>query len=172
MKRSILLIVTVAILAAGAIAQTKLTENTLTLAKDQKGAAAKISLMGWLAGNWQGEGLGAFVEETYSAPRGGTMIGMFRMVEAEKPVFYEMMTIFEDGGTLMYRLKHYDPKLVGWEEKDKSVDFAFIKHERNRFYFDGMTFENAGRRKMVVYVAIAQKDGTVKEEAFRYTRTK
>ena len=37
-------------------------------------------------------------------------------------------------------------------------------------YFESQTFEFIGDKNLNIYVAIEQKDGSIKEKAFRYKR--
>jgi hypothetical protein len=69
----------VCLVACAAQAQEKLTANTLTLAKGQASPPASISEMAWYAGQWCGDGLGGMNEEIWSEPRGGVMMGMYRL---------------------------------------------------------------------------------------------
>jgi len=155
------------ILCIPGYAQIKNTENTLKLAEGQKSENASISDMAWLAGSWSGEGLGGLSDETWSQPSGGTMVGTYRLIKGGKPVFYEMCWLLETEGTIVLRLKHFNPDLTGWEEKDKTVDFRFVKKDENRWYFSGLTFERADSNELRIFLALRQKDGTVKEELFR-----
>jgi hypothetical protein len=128
--------------------------------------------MAWLAGTWRGPGLGGVAEEIWSEPTGGVMMGSFRMLKGDEPVFYEFITLSEEDGSLVMRVKHFSPELVAWEEKDKTVDFQFIKRDGKRYYFDGLTFEVNSADEVNVYLAIGQKDGSVREEVFEYKRVK
>lgn len=172
MKRFILLNLTVFILAVSAFSQIKQTANTLKLDEGKTGEKATIQDMKPLAGTWRGKGLGGTVEEVYSQPQDGAMMGMFRFLDKGRTVFYEFITILEENGTLIVRLKHFNSDLRGWEEKDKTVDFRFVKKEKNRMYFEGQTFEFISKNALNIYVAIGQKDGTVTEEVFSYKRVK
>jgi len=98
------------------------------------------------------------------------MVGTYRLVKDGKPVFYEMMWLLENEGTLILRLKHFNPDLTGWEEKDKSVDFKFVKKDVKRLYFSGLTFEQASKNELNIFLALRQRDGSLKEEAFRMKR--
>jgi hypothetical protein len=155
------------ILCTPNLAQVKNTENTVKLAEGRPGERAAISDMAWLAGSWTGTGLGGVSEETWSKPNAGVMVGTYRLIKEGKPVFYEMCWLVETEGTIALRLKHFDPNLTGWEEKDKTVDFRFVKKEGDRLYFSGLTFERAGSNLLKIYLALRQKDGSVKEELFR-----
>ena len=154
------------ILCIPSFAQIKNTENTLKLAEGQVGEKAVIGDMAWLAGSWSGEGLGGVSEEMWSSPAGGAMVGTYRLIKGGKPVFYEMCWMLETEGTLVLRLKHFNPDLTGWEEKDKTVDFRFVKKDGNRSYFSGLTFERTSSKELRIYLALRQKDGTLKEELF------
>lgn len=149
--------------------QVKNTENTLKLGEGSS-EKATIADAAWLAGSWRGTGLGGFSDETWSQPEGGVMIGTYRLIKEGKPVFYEMMWLLETEGTIILRLKHFNPDLTGWEEKDKSVDFKFVKKDGKRLYFSGLTFERASRDELNIYLALRQRDGSLKEEAFRMKR--
>lgn len=170
MKLFLLLNLLFVIFTIPAISQIKQTANTLKLAEGKSGEKATIQDMNWLSGTWQGEGLGGMVEEIYSKPQDGIMMGMFRFLEKGKTVFYELITVGEQNGTLIVRLKHFGADFRGWEEKDKTVDFRFVKKEKNRYYFEGLTFETIGKNKLNIIVAIKQKDGSIREEFFRYQR--
>jgi hypothetical protein len=153
-------------------AQDPLTPNTRKLATGQTGAPLDLTELSWLTGTWQGQGLGGFSEEIYSAPRGGSMLGMYRLIVDERAVFYELITIDQQAQTVVMKLKHFQPDLVGWEEKDQSVSFPFISREGNRYYFQGLTLERNGDDEVRIFVALAQKVGPPQEETFVHRRQK
>jgi hypothetical protein len=147
------------------------TTNTLRLAEGEKSPPATIADMGWYEGRWTGSGLGGHNEEVWSPPRDGAMMGMYRMIKDGKPVFYELLIITEESGSLMIKLKHFHPDLRGWEERDASVKFPLVAKRDNRIYFDGMTFERVAADRVKVYLVIEnRKDGSVREETFEYVR--
>jgi len=88
---------------------------------------ATIDHLSWLAGSWSGSKESDDVEEQWSRPSAGTMVGMFRWVRIGKVWFYELMTIEEENGTLYFRIKHFNRGLVGWEEKADSVGFVLVQ---------------------------------------------
>jgi len=138
-----------------------------TLAPGAASPPAKVADLAWIEGTWQGQGLGGQTEETYSAPLGGAIVGHFRLVKADKVVFYELVTFVEEAGTVLLRLKHFHPNLVGWEEKDKSVEFKLVAVEGQTAYFDGQTFKREGDT-LYAAVAIKGKDGSTRVEQFSY----
>jgi uncharacterized protein DUF6265 len=164
---------TVLALSLTIFAQERLTERTLKLSPGNQSPPATIADMAWLAGNWTCEALGGVAEEIWSAPRNGGMMGMFRLIKNGSPVFYELLTLVEENGSLILRVKHFNPNMTGWEEKDKTIDFPLVAKEEGAVYFDGITFKRDGPDAAPIFLAIrSKKDGSVHEEAFRYTRVK
>jgi hypothetical protein len=169
--RSTTVAVCLLLLASGISAQERMTENTLKLGKGQASPPATLADMAWLAGHWTGDGLGGRSEEIWSPPDAGAMMGMYRHVKDGKPVFYELLTLVEERGSLVLRLKHFNPDLSGWEEKGDSVSFAFVGKRDGVLHFEGMAWKRNGEDEVTVYLAIQnKKDGSVREAEFRYTR--
>jgi hypothetical protein len=171
--RITLLLATLLALSLTAFAQERLTERTLKLNPGKQSPPASVADMAWMAGSWNCEALGGLAEEIWSAPRNGGMMGMFRLIKNGSPVFYELFTLVEDNGSLILRLKHFNPNMTGWEEKDQTIDFPLVAKEPGVIYFDGMTFKRESPDAVTIFLAIhSKKDGGVREEAFRYTRVK
>ncbi|HET7811785.1 MAG TPA: DUF6265 family protein [Steroidobacteraceae bacterium] len=172
MKRLALSALT-AVLAIGtadAAAAEVVTAHTLRLATGEASPAATIADMAWYAGAWHGAGLGGDNEETWSAPRDGAMMGMYRLLQDGRTVFYEFLTIVEEHHSLSLRLKHFGPDLRGWEEREESVRMPLVAMRAGRICFDGLTFEPNQDGTVTIYLAIRSKDGATREEVFRYRR--
>jgi len=154
---------------ASLLAQSKLTEHTLQLAEGATGPPAKVSDFAWLEGHWQAEALGGTVDEIWSPPAAGTMVGMFRLIKDGAAGFYEIFTLTKEGDTVLLRLKHFHADLKGWEEKDDTVDFPLVAIEDGSAFFDGLTYERRGPDEFLACLAIHTKEG-VREEVFAYRR--
>lgn len=63
---------------------------------------ARIASLAWMSGSWSIASNGRVVEEMWTAPAGGTMIGAGRTVSGEKTKFFEFLRIEEKDGTLVY----------------------------------------------------------------------
>ena len=98
------------------------------------------------------------------------MMFNFKLVADGKVVFYELGHIVEKDGTLLYQIKHFDPKLKGWEEKAETVDFPLKKITANKVVFEGMVFEKANTNEMNVYVDIKQENGIIETVKFNYKK--
>jgi len=131
---------------------------------------ASLRDVAWLTGRWVGTGLGGQVEDLWSTPAAGAMPGMFRLVKDGAVQFYELMTLVEVEDSLELRLKHFHADLKGWEEKDRVLTFPLSRREGNALVFGGIRFERVQDDQLHVTVSIRQRDGTVKDEVFRFRR--
>lgn len=146
------------------------TENTLTLAEGETGQSAAIEDATFLVGHWQGEGMGGFNEEFWGEPLGGSMMAVFRHLQSNEPSFSEIMQIAEEGGTLALRLKHFNPDLTGWEEKDDMVTFPLVQVDPGvALYFRGLTYKLVSENQLTIYLAL-HHDGEVEEVSFELHR--
>jgi hypothetical protein len=167
-------VVCVLLVGASAAAQgigERETANTLRAPAGTVGPPATLDAMKWLVGHWKGTGLGGVSEEIWSEPAGGVMMGMYRLVVSGKPSFYEFIHLAEENGSLVMKLKHFNPDLTAWEEKDKFVTFRLVKFGPNEAYFSGLTFRRSVDR-LQIFLALRDKEGKVREEEFRMERVK
>jgi hypothetical protein len=165
--------VLLALLTTPAFAQQRLTEHTLRLAPGQTSPPATIADAAFLVGHWSGEGLGGTFEEIWTAPKKGVMVGMYRGLKDDAPTFQELLVLREEAGSLIIRLKHFNPDMTGWEEKAQVVTMPFVAKRDGLVHFDGMAFQVTGPDTMTCYLAIEnKKDNTVREAVFLFTRAK
>lgn len=126
---------------------------------DQQTSQVGLQDLAWIAGSWQGEAMGGRFEETWSKPTASSMMGMFKFYTDEGIGFYELLTIVPKGDSLVLRLKHFDSQLVGWEEKDDSVEFPFVSKNESEIRFDGLVFQKKGADSMLIKVTVDQGNG-------------
>lgn len=150
---------------------TTQAQNTSTLKKGQASPAATIEDVTWIAGHWRGEAMGGLTEEIWSPPLGKAMMGSFKLVIEDQVNFYELMTITEENGSLILKIKHFDAALTGWEEKDETVDFPLVKLTERAAYFDGLTFEQINEAELNIYVQMKGEDHKT-ESKFAFKRFK
>ena len=156
--------------ATGIQAQPVGTPATRTLTPGAERPAASVSDFAWLAGEWEGEGLGAPVTESWSRPQAGQMAGHFVLVGEDGVSFYELMQIVPDGDSLTMRLRHFGPRLIGWEDNSgKAVAFPLVAVEPGSWFFDGLTIRRSGADAMTVTVRMGE-NGNITEAPFVYRR--
>ena len=76
-----------------------------------------IYSLAWMAGSWIGQADGDPVDEHWSTPAGGTMMGMFRWLKNGRVYYYELLVIEPTANGLVLRLKHFDSELNCWEDR-------------------------------------------------------
>lgn len=107
----------------------------------------------WLVGSWEGNGFGGISHETWAKPVNGTMMGMYRHINEEgELVFYEFLMLDDTG----LRLKHFNPDLTGWEEKDEMTTFEMISFSKDRIELKGLTFERTSDAEMVITLKMSR----------------
>jgi hypothetical protein len=130
---------------------------------------ASIAEAAWLTGRWQGQGLGGELEEAFSAPLAGQMVGHFRLAQGGKTSFYQLFLIEEHEGGLVFRYRHFNSDFTGWEEKDKSNAFAFVSAKPGELAFNGLTLRAVGTDGLVITIRMRQGE-TVSDQTLRLTR--
>ena len=149
-------------------AQSMQTPNTMQWDGSAVRPKATLADLAMLVGHWRGGFLGSTAEEVWLPAAGGAMLGTARLFKEEAVVFYELMIAVEEEGSVSLKLKHFDPGLKGWEEKDATVTFRLVKADRNTLWFEGLTLRRLDDGTLQGFIAIEYKDGSVKEERFTY----
>src|SRR5687767_1778369 len=141
MRFRIVLLAALAIVAAPLPAPAQLTR---TAVPGSMPPAASLADLAWLEGEWTGEGFDSVLHENYSAPVGGQMPGHFYAAKDGRPTFYEFVMIAEVGNSIEYRVRHFNPDMTAWEDKDRFIRFPLVAVEKDVWYFDGLTIRRTG----------------------------
>ena len=145
------------------------SQNTIKIDSLLGAPNATINEVSFISGYWKGEALGGITEEIWSEPLAGSMMGSFKLVVNDSIQFYELCTISEENETLVLKIKHFSHDLEGWEEKNESEIFPLVKIDKNKVYFDGLTFEKLNENELIIYVLFNDKDANEVEMKFPYT---
>ncbi|WP_057937451.1 DUF6265 family protein [Algoriphagus resistens] len=138
------------------------------LEKDQDPGKGNVSELEWLEGFWTGEGFGGECEEVWMPEVDGNMIGTFRFWSEGKLIFSEFMNIVQEGETFSLKLKHFNPDLSPWEEKDEWTTFRLVEVARNTVYFHGLTMKREGD-EIKLWLALTE-DGVRTIEELSYVK--
>lgn len=144
-------------------------KNCKYLEEGQNPEKAELSEISWLEGHWIGEGFGGTIEEIWTNEMGGAMMGSFRMVVDGDVSFYEIMTITQEEESLLLRIKHFDKKLKGWEEKDQSIETKLVEIKPDIACFEGLTMQKINENELMIYVVFDKEDAH-SETGFKYRR--
>lgn len=157
------------VLAAAALIACTLLAPPAT-AQAPASPPAKIEALAWLAGYWQGEGLGGILEDIWMPPRDGVILGAFRLTKPDGKGFYELFAVEEIEGSLQFVVKHFHPNWVGWEEKDKALRMPLQRISENEASFGGVAFRREAADLLAVDLTMRMKDGTTRTEVLRFKR--
>jgi hypothetical protein len=93
---------------------------------------ARVTRVGWLAGCWEQTAGTRVVEEQWTRPRGGLMLGVGRTVRGDSLIEYEQVRIFERGGRLVYGANPSGQTPAEFEStllSDSAVTFENVGHD-------------------------------------------
>ncbi|MAL17210.1 MAG: hypothetical protein CL670_16815 [Balneola sp.] len=148
------------------IGSLSITDSPVSLAHENETTPVfNIEDYSWLVGSWTGDGFGGISQETWSEPVNGTMMGMYRHIKDGELVFYEFLLLDETG----IRLKHFNPDLTGWEEKDDMTSFEMISFSKDRIEMKGLTFEKKSDTEMTISLKM-RRAGEITTEVFNMKR--
>ncbi len=133
---------------------------------------AEIEQVVWLEGTWEGTGIGDNLAlESWLPPAAGTMVGTFVQTGDDGGIqFTEHMYLMEEGGSLVLRIKHFNPDLTGWEEKDEMLTFRLVAIEGCAAFFQALTLRCDGPDGLVAAVRMRSEGDEINELVFRFTR--
>ncbi len=139
-------------------------------AQQVSGAAASISVAGWLAGSWRMERNGRVVDEQWMAPAGGVMLGMSRTLAKGKVAEFEFVQIREgpEGG-LFY---------IAQPSRQKEATFKLVAHSDGEIVFENREYDfpqvigyrlNADG-SLLAWIEGPRSDGTTRRIEYAYQR--
>lgn len=151
-------------------AQSAKTEHTLGLDDAETRTAATLEDVAWMVGSWSGTAFGNTFEEVWNPSSAGSMVGMWKLIDGDQVVFYEIMLLVEEEGSLSLKVKHFNSDLTAWEDKEDYVRFRLVKIGDDAVYFSGLSFYRINDDEMHAFIAM-HHEGEVREETILYRRT-
>jgi hypothetical protein len=130
----------------------------------------------FLSGTWTSDSQDEQQEEYWSQPVGGSMVGTFRVVKSGAAVFYEFWAIEVEDGKAIFKMKHFNRGLAGWEEKNDVVRLTAVPGSGQDVTFskpDGslaLRYQRVGDELVATLHQV--KDGKANEEVFHLHRSK
>lgn len=107
-------------------------------------AGVAIDRLAWMSGWWSSKKDGERLEEVWSSPDAGVMIGMFRWIHGDAPSLYEFLVLKSGLAGLELHIKHFASDLAGWEQKDATTAFDLVRVEDREAVFASRAEENSG----------------------------
>ena len=147
------------------------TDHTFGLAEGEERPAATLEDAAFLVGSWEGTAFGGRIEQVWNPPSAGSMVGMFKYYVGDDVVFYEILLLTVDDGTLSLKVKHFSPEFTAWEEKDDFIEFRLVALKDDELHFGGLSFYQRDADAMDGYIVMKNAEG-IREEPLVYTRRK
>jgi hypothetical protein len=138
--------------------------------------AASIQSLAFLSGTWTEDSPDGHEEEYWSKPIGSSIVGTYRVVKDGSAVFYEFWAIESEASHLVFKMKHFNQGLVGWEEKADMVRLTTSVSGPHDVLFsnaDGsltLRYQRSGEE--LTSTLRRTKDGKTKEDVFHLHRLK
>ena len=154
----------------GVGAQSLQTEHIFKLDDPDSRPSATLADVSWLTGSWSGDAFGNTFEEVWNPPSAGSMVGMWKLMNEGQVVFYELMLIVEEEGSLSLKVKHFNEDFTAWEDKADYVRFRLVKFDKDAVHFSGLSFHRISDDEIHGFIALHSK-GDVREEKLIYHRS-
>jgi hypothetical protein len=139
-------------------------------------AEAGLAALGFLSGRWTSDSPDGMEEEYWSQAMGSSMVGTFRVVKDGAAVFYEFWAIEIEDGKAVFKMKHFNRGLIGWEEKADMVRLVTTAGPGNEVLFarpDGsLSLRYVANGEELVSTLRRVKEGKVMEETFHLHRAR
>jgi hypothetical protein len=149
-------------------------EAVASAAEPPAPVAATLADVAFMAGHWTGGEDGDLSEEIWSPAHGDSMMGMWRYVQNGATRIYEILTLTAEGGNVVLRIRHFDPRLVAREEKDRPVTLPLVAKKEGEAVFEGPEHGVPGTVRLTYrreadggLVSILEKKGSRQEFRFR-----
>jgi hypothetical protein len=152
------------------LAAEQRTEHTFALGEGEARPAATLEDASWLVGSWKGSAFGKQFEEIWSAPSQGSMVGMFKLLDADGVDFYELMLLSVEDGSLSLKVKHFSADFIAWEDKADFVNFKLVKKEAGALHFSGLSFYRRNADQIDGFIVMKNGED-ISEHAIQYVRS-
>ncbi|MCL4809271.1 MAG: hypothetical protein KJ062_16015 [Thermoanaerobaculia bacterium] len=134
---------------------------------------AALADVSFVAGRWLSADKEPFSEETGSPPAGASLVGMWRLSAKGRARVFELLTLLEEEGKVVLRLRHFDRRGVAWEEKDAPLVLPLVaKGERLAVFEgrDGEAFLRLTYRGESGGLVVTLEKGTEAAQVYRFLR--
>ena len=100
------------------------------------GQRVGVSDFDWLAGEWAGPGPdGTTAEIDYMPPSGAVLPALFRLLQGDRVLLLEAITLVEEDDGLFMYVRHFDPTLVPME-KEQAIRLRLVERDGETFFFE------------------------------------
>lgn len=114
---------------------------------------ARLADVSWISGRWLSDEKGTLSEESWGPPAGDSIVGTWRLAVNGSVKVVELLTMVEEEGRVVLRLRHFDRRGVAREEKDRPLVLPLVARGTRVAVFEGqgpdgvirLTYRREGR---------------------------
>jgi hypothetical protein len=136
---------------------------------------ATLADVAFMTGHWVGGDPGDLSEEVWTAVEGDSLMGMWRFVAKGQTRIYEILTLTQEGNHVILRIRHFNPRLVAREDKDRAVELPLVAKGKDEAVFEGAEYNVKGNVRLTyrrptpeTLTSILDKEG--KKQEFHFKR--
>ena len=111
---------------------------------------AQLNVLDGLAGQWMGDSVNGPMEAVFSEARFGQIIGHITYWNDKGFRLIELCSYAERDGSIVYKVKHFNPAFEAREEKEVSVERRLLDYKDGMAYFEDMSVALDGD-KLTIY---------------------
>lgn len=109
--------------------------------------AGSVADVSFIEGHWKAKTAdGQSIDGVWLAPESGNILGFMRFMKDGKAALYEMLAYEQQENGFVSLVKHFQPGLIGSEEKDKQDRYAFVESSKDR-----AVFQKEGEELRILY---------------------
>ena len=112
----------------------------------QQAGRGSVADIAFIQGHWKASTADRTIEGVWLASEGENILGFMRMMRNGKASLYEMLAYEQTADGLISLVKHFQPGLIGVEEKDKQDRYRFLEASKDR-----AVFEKEGEALRILY---------------------
>jgi catechol 2,3-dioxygenase-like lactoylglutathione lyase family enzyme len=155
-----------------------LVANALLAGSGQASPAPSLSDLAFMAGGWSAVHDGDRLEEHFSVPRDGSIVGMFRWSDAGGTRLTEHIVIEQHDDGVRLFLRHFHPGAVAWEQEQAGGPIVFTLEEvadgravftaPDRAFPRNIVYERAEPDRLIARLEGRRDSGESREMVFLY----
>jgi hypothetical protein len=131
-----------ALLVMAVIATPTLEAQPTTRAANAANATSPVATtaaFAWLAGRWEGRvaGRAGIADVTFAPPAGGVITGVMRLVDGDKVLVVELITLVDTPAGVEMRFRHFSSSLESYEPTFKQ-NMRLTKHAEDEDVFENV----------------------------------
>lgn len=143
------------------------------------GKVGSVADVSFIEGHWQAKTAeGQTIDGVWLAPVGDNILGFMRFMKDGKAALYEMLAYEQQDKGFVSLVKHFQPGLIGSEDKDKQDRYAFVESAKDRAVFQKegedlrILYEKRGANQFVIARGNLQEGKWVFKDLFLFNRVK